>query len=113
MFCSVGVFGSSSCGSRASSWYGTTSTLSRFIAARVAAMLRSMYGRSLVDSAGCTWKRWTKAGIGGAGHDRHEAPQTDGDDRQPPAPLPHVDDEQDGGQQRDEEQQLDGRAAAR
>src|SRR5438046_1614731 len=37
-------------------------TLSRFIAARVAAMLRSMYGFSFVDSDGSTWNFWTRVG---------------------------------------------------
>ena len=45
--------------------------------------------------------------VHGAGHDGDEHPQPDGDDRQPPAPLPDVDDEQGGGQQRDDGQQLE------
>ena len=45
--------------------------------------------------------------VGGAGDDGDEHPQADRDDGQPPPPLPHVDDEEHRGEQRDDGQQLE------
>ena len=47
--------------------------------------------------------------VAGADQQRHERPQADGDDRIAPAPPPDVDDEQPEREQRDDQQQVDGR----